>query len=59
MLKAPVRALVIGVRTLSDGEVDYDEDGRQYHPTKHYKALLVVADLRRKPFFVEYREIKE
>ena len=42
--------IVIGVRTLRDGIVEKDEDGRYFRPTKHFKALLVVSSLYKKPF---------
>lgn len=46
--------VVIGIRTLSDGNVDYggSEDGTQYRPTRHFKAVLVAYSLYRKPVLV-------
>lgn len=47
--------IVIGIRTLSDGDVEYGsyEDGTtQYRPTKHFRAALVVYSLHRKPVLV-------
>ncbi len=53
-LKEPVAAIVIGVRTLSNGETEYDKEaGAMYYPTEHFKALLVVTNLNNVPFFVK------
>jgi hypothetical protein len=58
---APVRAVVVGKRTLSNGTVHRwtESDGwgpkvviREWHPTEHFPAYLVAVDLWLKPFFV-------
>lgn len=50
---SPRVALVIGVRTLSNGTVHYwSDDGTEYRPDKHFKAFLVVEDLKSKPYYV-------
>lgn len=43
--------LVIGLRNLSNGGVDYGyEEGTQFFPESHLQAVIVAYDLRRKPF---------
>lgn len=47
-------AIVVGVRTLSNGKVDYsaaEVDGVQYNPTEFLQGVLVAYDLRRRPAF--------
>ena len=52
--------LVVGVRTLSNGKRDWesvDDFGGgggywEYQPSAYFRALLVVTDLRRRPFLV-------
>lgn len=48
-------AIVIGIRTLSEGYRAYEEDmGFLYYPQKYIKALLVATDIRRNPFYVTF-----
>jgi hypothetical protein len=42
--------IVVGVRTLSDGEVI--AWGAGYRPERHYRAVLIAEDLHRKPVLV-------
>lgn len=56
-LPKPLNVLFIGERTLSNGQQtnDYDDHGSgglYYKPEEYFSAALVVADRRRKPFFV-------
>lgn len=52
-LAAPIEVIVVGVRTLSNGFNRYlSEYGNVFHPQTFFKALLVVKDLKTKPFFV-------
>lgn len=47
--------IVIGIRTLSDGNVEFgsNEDGTtQYRPVSHFQAVLVAHSLHRKPVLV-------
>jgi len=45
--------LVVGRRLLSNGTVTYNADeGDVYKATEHFWALLVVTDIRRKPFYI-------
>lgn len=47
------QGIIIGKRTLSDGDVDYHYDaGNEFVPTRHYPAWVVAYDLRRKPVHV-------
>lgn len=42
--------IVVGLRTLSDGEVvDY---AGTYRPERHFRAVLIAEDLHRKPVLV-------
>lgn len=51
---AVIDVIVIGMRTLSNGNVEYDsEAGPLYTPTEWFTALLVVQSLHRKPFYVK------
>lgn len=50
-LKHPIEAIVVGIRTVSNGITDYDMDvGYSYDPKEHFQALLVVSRLSEKPF---------
>lgn len=52
-LKAPIEVVVVGVRTLSNGYNIWESDiGNVFFAQSHFKALLVVKNLRSKPFFV-------
>lgn len=51
--EAPKEVLVIGVRTLSNGIVFWD-NMRIYMPKEYFKALLVVEKLSSKPFYIKY-----
>lgn len=45
--------IVIGQRTLFDGEVWWEQDaGRIFTPKSHIRALLVVENMRENPFYV-------
>lgn len=53
-LKKATTAIIVGIRTLSNGNTDYDyEVGYMYNPTEYFKALLVVSSLKNAPYFVE------
>jgi len=46
------KAMLIGVRTLSNGEVSNTMmNGLWYHPKKYFKAYMFVSGIDRKPFF--------
>jgi hypothetical protein len=47
-------ALMIGVRTLSNGSIKYGygDEGPDYRPDKYFKAFLVVEDAKSKPYYV-------
>lgn len=50
--------IIIGIRTLSDGQVDYCfDEPAVYKPEKYFKALLVVENLRNKPVLIPYPAI--
>jgi len=52
--KHPKGGVVIGWRTLSNGESEYSccDEPIVYHPKEHFKALLVVIDEKHKPIYV-------
>jgi len=43
--------IVVGLRTLSDGETTDWESG-SYRPSRHFRAVLVAEGLHRKPVLV-------
>jgi len=46
------KGIVIGVRTLGDGEREWDGDGITFSTDHTFRAFIVVTDLRRRPLFV-------
>ena len=51
--KTPKKVIIIGVRTLSNGYAVWEEDvGNIYYQLTHFSALLVVENLRSKPFYI-------
>lgn len=48
----PTYMSLIGIRTLSNGHVEWEEGGRVYEPQNYFKALLVVKSLSSKPIFI-------
>ena len=50
-LMNPTTGIVVGCRTLSNGQVTYWEDGTAYEPTEHLPAVLVATNLRRRHVF--------
>jgi hypothetical protein len=57
----PVRGVVVGVRTLSDGRNEYHgyDEPILYCPEEHFEAYLVAYDMRRKPVYVLRDNLKE
>lgn len=56
-LEPPLKVLVVGKRTISDGRADWDsETGYEYSPKEFMTALLVVSAMNKKPFLVPYAE---
>lgn len=56
-LKKPLTVTIIGKRTLSNGNVDWDPDcGYSYDPREFLFAYLVATNMRTKPFLVPYFE---
>lgn len=55
-LRNPVRVMIAGERTLSNGTVVYGgyDEGVEYNAKEHFRALMVVSAPRSKPFFVRY-----
>lgn len=41
--------IIVGKRTLADGTVAYDEDGRHFTAESHFEAYLVAFNMRRAP----------
>jgi len=53
----PIEAIVIGRRTLSNGISEWNgEIGIIYFPSKYFKAILVVTDMKNNPFYVKEKE---
>jgi hypothetical protein len=51
--KHPKQGVVIGWRTLSNGELEYySDEPTMYHPKSHFKALLVVLNEKQNPIYV-------
>ena len=50
----PIPAIVIGIRTLADGETSWgsEDEPIAFIPQKRFKAYLVATDLRSAPFYV-------
>lgn len=56
---APMDAIVVGLRTLSEGNITFwDEGGYAYEATNHFKAALVAYSLRNRPVFVKLEDIE-
>lgn len=56
--KHPRPGVIIGFRTLSNGESEYsNNDPVVYHPKRYFKALLVVLDEKHKPVYVLPEEV--
>lgn len=52
--KNPKEVMIVGVRTLSQGYNQWDSDmGNMYTPQSYFSALLVVENLRSKPFYIQ------
>lgn len=49
--------IVIGIRNLANGRMHYDEDGAQFIGSGYVKALLVVENLKTKPFYIKYPNV--
>lgn len=49
----PKEGIIVGIRTLSNGTTDYDnESGHMYDPKEHFRAILVYTSVTRKPVYV-------
>ena len=49
---AEKEVIIIGVRTLSNGDRIWEEYGWEYIQKETFKALLVACSLREKPFYI-------
>lgn len=59
-LSKPRQGIYIGSRTLSDGNVRYDEYGiGEFYAEKYYQAGLVVFNARENPVYVPLDAIEE
>jgi len=54
--RIPKEVIVIGVRTLHNGRVEYENDIKFFVSMEKFKALLVVENLKNKPFCIKYEE---
>lgn len=43
--------VVVGFRTLADGNLIFDEWGNLFVPTHHFRAYLIAFDLHRSPVY--------
>ena len=54
--KQPKKAIVLGIRTLSNGWTSFDSEiGHMYTPTHYFRALLVVSNINNSTYFVEIK----
>jgi hypothetical protein len=53
-----ISGVVVGVRTLADGKIIVT-DGREFHPTHTFRAVMVATDIRRKPVLVKIEDIHQ
>jgi len=52
-LPKETEVMVVGIRTLSNGTTNWeDEIGNIFTPKEYFRALLVVENMKRKPFYV-------
>lgn len=56
---APTTGLIIGLRTLSNGKRMWigSEEGFEYTPTEHFRALLIAYAMNRKPVLVPLESV--
>lgn len=54
----PGVGVLVGLRTISDGEVSYWDERPEYVPTKRYRAALIAVDLRRKPVLAFLEDVE-
>lgn len=53
-LNKPTAGIIIGKRTLKNGQTHYDEDfGYYFEAKEHFIAYLIAFDMYRKPIFVK------
>jgi len=50
----PVKVMIIGERTLRDGNRKYEGETIEFYATKCIKAFLVVKDMRSNPFYIPH-----
>ena len=51
--------MVVGERTLRNGTSFWQEEcGYVFEPKEYFKAILVVENLDRKPFYINYEKFK-
>jgi len=48
----PVSVMIIGRRILQNGESDWQDYGAVWYQQGQVRAFLVVADMRRAPFYI-------
>jgi hypothetical protein len=59
--KEPRKGILIGWRTLSNGEVEFGsyDEGKIYHPKEYIKVALVVFDEKTNPKYVPLNLLHE
>jgi hypothetical protein len=56
----PTVGVIVGVRTVSNGRTDYEDDaGYIYSPKKFFRAILVSTSLYRLPILVPFETSTE
>lgn len=50
--------IVIGRRTLANGETQWEEEGTIFHPTEYFQAYLIATALHRKPSVVRVENVR-
>lgn len=52
-IRTPKEVIVVGVRNLHNGKVEYEDGIKFFVSMEKFKALLVVENLKNKPFYVK------
>lgn len=52
-MRTPKEVTVVGVRTLHNGRVEIEDRVKFFVSMENFKALLVVENLKNKPFYVK------
>lgn len=53
------KGILIGIRTLADGTIEWTDEGWIFYPSARKKAGLVAFDIRRRPVLVAWEDLVE